>query len=913
MKNFSFVALDLETTGLDESAEIIEIGLVKFIDGEITDKYQTLLKPSKPISKEIEELTGITNEMLKDKPKWAMIEHDVLDFIGQDFLVAHNASFDSGFISRVTDKLIEKIWVDTYQLAKIALPTIPNYKLADIAQFFNLKIEKYHRAANDAEMAGKILLNLAKTLFKYSPFLIQENIELLQNTNDGLTYILKNVQTKIISKFSYDENIHQGQEQNYSNTALNIKEGSETLKPGGIISSCYNNYEYRVEQVNMLKVVDKAFLENKHAIIEAGTGIGKSMAYLIPALIWAQKKEKKVIIATHTIALQEQLFKKEVPFLEKCFEVKLPVAIIKGRNNYICKRRFEKIKVLKKTESKENIFLIQINNWLSETKYGDKEELNLKKYENEYWHQISSQSETCLARKCPFFYKECLYMKNKRHSEKSNIIITNHALLLQDAKINNKLLPEYDYAIIDEAHNLEEEATEQFATKVDLLKVIKLCNQLCKGKNIGIIDRINFQITSSDNLGNFDLVKENIQIIKDETQILKSKVLEIKELFFNSRISNFDETRITQKERMSPEWICFLEQLDELKNFITSLKVKLVKVISYLDSIEKLEDYNKEMDFIVKIISENIETLNIFLEGKNPNYVYWIASNKGNNFQNLIIFTAPIEIGSILSKNLFNDKKSIVLTSATLSVAGSFDYTIKSLGLKGYDILQFTANSPFNYKNKSLICIPSDIPDPTLTSEDNYTKEIINNIKTILKVAKGGVLILLTSNKMLNKIYYALKKDSNLKDKNILTPGIDGSRTTVIKQLKDNISTVVLGVNSFWEGIDVKGDALTTVIIVKLPFVPPTRPVVAARLDKLKENGEMGFFVYSLPKAILKFRQGYGRLIRDKNDWGALIILDQRIISKNYGKQFLSSLPSQRIIQDTSKKVYNSLEKWVNN
>ena len=911
MNKLSFVALDLETTGLNELAEIIEIGLVKFFNGNIIDEYQSFLKPSSPIPKEIEELTGITNEMVKDKASWSLIEAEVLDFIGDNFLVAHNASFDAGFINKVTDKLLDKLWIDTYNLSKIALPTLSNYKLVDMAQHFNFKEFEHHRAVNDASISGNILLKLSEILSQFSPFLIEENIRLLQNKDAGLVFILKNIQKDIISSFGYDKHIHSNIDEEYTNTSLNIKDPAQALKTDGIISRCYNNYEYRIGQVRMLKVVEKAFLESKHATIEAGTGIGKSLAYLIPALIWAQENSKKVIIATHTIALQEQLYKKEIPFLEKCFQVKLPIAIVKGRNNYICKRRFEKNKLLADPEFSKNIFLIQINNWLAKTQLGDKEELNLREFENEYWNQISSQTETCLGRKCSFYYNECLYMNNKRHSERSNIIITNHALLLQNAKINNKLLPEYEYAIVDEAHNLEEEATMQFATKVSLLKIIKVCNQISKGKNIGLIDRINFQIKESVDINASSLISENINTVKQEIKILKDKTMEINEIFSNSTLSNLNEFRITKKERSSDDWLFLFDQLFELNNFLKSLNIKLSKINSYLEESDMLEDFSKEMDFIINIIYEKTQTLTVFLEGEKVDYVYWINSSRNFNINNLTLSIAPIEIGSILNKNLFNIKKSIILTSATLRVAGNFNYVIKSLGLQDYDVLQFTANSPFNYKENSLVCIPTDISDPSLVSDEKYTLEIIENIKSILKIVKGGILILLTSNKMLNNIYYTLKRDIELKNKNILAAGKDGSRTTVINKLKDNKDTVVLGVNSFWEGIDVKGDALSTVIIVKLPFSPPSRPVVAARLDKFRENGEMGFFAYSLPNAILKFRQGYGRLIRDGTDYGTLIVLDKRIITKRYGKQFLYSLPSQKIIQGTSDQICASLKEWI--
>lgn len=915
MESLSFVSLDLETTGFSEKDEIIEIGLIKVLDGKIIDKFQSLVKPIHKISKNIEALTGISNEMVKDRLTWHEIEEEVIKFIEDSYIIAHNVSFDRGFLERSLSVPILNTWVDTYDLAKIAYPTLQSYKLSEIANHLSLVSEGYHRALNDAEIAAKIFLKIIEKLTSMSPFLIEEDLNILKDEENGLSLALKYVQKKALANFSFENKISFEQDREEKETLNLNEEGEEILKPGGIISKHSNSYEYRPDQIKMLKTVSEAFEEEKHAVIEAGTGIGKSMAYLIPALLWSEKNEKKVIIATHTIALQEQLFKKEIPFLEKCFNGKLPVALVKGRTNYLCKRRFEKLKKNSKNISwPEKVFLLQTNHWDKDTKTGDKEELNLKKLDNEFWYHISSQSETCLGRKCPYYFHGCFFIKNKRSSEKSKIIITNHALLLQDAKINNKLLPEHENVIIDEAHNLEDEATEQFASRADLLQINKICNQLSKGKNNGILEKINQVIKDRNDWGNLELLKDNILKAKEDIISLQAKIERLRKDFnFKDLISSIEEIRITEKERNLSEWSYLFDNLQEVKNYLLSLKSKLIKIISWIEVIDALEEMSKEVDFIEKIITEVIDVFTDFLKGEDESKVYWVSVNNSYYKKNIILNISPIEVGYLLEKNLFSVKKSVVLTSATLSVANSFKYTIKELGLDKHDFLWFNAQSPFNFKEQSLIAIPSDLPDPVISSEIEYTDAIIKNIKKISKVVYGGILVLFTSYRMLDNVYNIIKNDKDLVDRMILAHGKDGSRTNIINTLKNNKNSIVLGVNSFWEGIDVKGVSLTTVIIVKLPFTPPTRPVIAARLERLQQKGEKSFFTYSLPRAILKFRQGYGRLIRGNNDWGSLIILDKRVITKRYGEQFLKSLPEQEIVKGTSDKICNILNNWSKN
>lgn len=920
LQDLSFIALDLETTGVDEQAEIIEIGLVKVCQGNIVEKYEKLIKPSKSIPEEITLLTGINNDMVLTKSTWPEIQSEVLEFIDDNLIVAHNASFDRGFLEKALGFELANFWIDTYDLAKIVAPTLPSYKLLYLTQVLNIKIKKNHRALFDAQACAQIFLSLVNSLSTLSPFLLEKILDIyLEEKEEGLPFLLNEIQKNNIANFSFDEKINTKTKKDGNVEEIlkkfTFSQVENFFQPGGLFDLTNDNYQYRPQQINLLKKICQAFLEEKHAILEAGTGTGKSLAYLVPGLFWALENDCSIVISTNTIALQEQLFKKDIPFLEKCFNCSFPVALSKGRSNYLCLRRFELLKSQKqKLNWPEKTFMAQLYIWLENTEMGDKEELNLNSLENQMWSQIASSSETCLNNKCSY-YGKCFYIKNRRMGEKSKIIITNHALLLQDIKHKNKILPNYEYVIVDEAHNLENEAIKQFTNIADLQQLKKLCSQFIKGKNSGIVNklkdlikkRLNFMENAQEILASTEKIKEEVYSVEYSI----SKVLTY--VYGQTNLVNLGEQRITSQERMANWWQDFIKIIKYLLNCLNSLNSKLSSLIYKLDILEGFEEINKEILFFQTKISEIKEIINIFINDENKELVYWLEISNSFKFKNLTLSIAPINVGGLLKEDLFDTKKSVILTSATLAVNNNLNYAAQTFLLKEQEYCTLISESPFHYQEQSIICIPSDLPDPTKVSEENYTQSIIESIKNIIPAVIGGILILFTSYYMLNKVYYGLKKDFDLINYEILAHGKDGSRINLIETLKNKPNSIVLGTNSFWEGIDIKGVGLTTVIIVKLPFLPPSRPITAAKMELIESNGKNSFYNYSLPQAILKFRQGCGRLIRSSKDWGAIVILDNRIVSKKYGNQFLSSIPAQPIIRGSTVKISRILADWMNN
>jgi len=910
----NFIAIDFETTGLTPDAEIIEIGMVKVINGEIKDRYNNLIRPQNPIPQEITSLTGITNEMVSDKKTWPEIVEEVLNFIGEDLLVAHNVDFDKGFLERGLGYILPNLWVDTWDLAKITIPSLPSYQLAFLADFLKVKKLVHHRAVTDAEMTAELFIKLIKSFSRFSPFVMEKILSLLGNEGQGLNFLIKNIYKKNVANYwaatNEDNTLNDGKIKYKSNISYSFQDAETFFAQDGILSENFTDYEFRPQQLKMLKVIQKAFINNYHAVIEAATGTGKSLAYLIPAILWAQEQQCKIMITTNTITLQEQLYQVDIPFLERCFKCKLPVSIVKGRNNYLCLRRFHKIiKENQYLSWREKIFLAQIYSWLEQTKTGDKEEINLNSYENELWLQISSQMETCIGSKCSYS-QQCYYLKNRREADKSNIIITNHSLLLQDIKRDNKILPQHDYLIIDEAHNLEGESLKQFAQEINLKYLKKIISQLIKSKNNGLLQQVlNYLKAQGLESKNADLLAL-ISEIKNDGNSIELNCDECIKTLQNNKWSFLSELRITEEERKTDWWQNLSLLVKNIANNLTAIIHKLNNLINQMEIIEEMEDRVREIRLLANILIDNYLIIEKFLSGDDEEKVYWLQITADN----LVLIITPLNIAKILEEKLFSPKKSVILTSATLVINNSFNHVLEVYGLNKDKTLTLIADSPFDYSRQSMICIPTDLPEPLGITDDEYAKYVTETLIKLIPKINGGILILFTSYQMLNAVYFALKKEESLINKEILAHGKDGSRKTLIETLKNKpYQVVVLGTNSFWEGIDIQGLGLTAVIIVKLPFNPPTRPVIAARLELLEKNKQNSFYKYSLPLAVLRFRQGYGRLIRSKKDWGVLIILDKRVVTKKYGINFIKSLPEQRIITAPTNNITNELANWMEN
>lgn len=683
----------------------------------------------------------------------------------------------------------------------------------------------------------------------------------------------------------------------------------------GILAKEIKGFEYRQEQEEMAQYIQEAINEDRKIIVEAGTGTGKTLAYLIPAIKWAVVNKKKVIIATNTINLQEQLLLKDIPLAKSIIKDEFSYVLVKGRNNYVCKRLFNELALGKNIdigtfsiEAREQIEYIL--KWGNKTKTGDKAELPFEVYPD-VWELVQSTTELCLGKKCPY-RKECFYMKTRMEKMEADILISNHHVFFADLNVRAEtdfdseylILPRYDMVIFDEAHNIESVARSYFSVEVSKISFTRLLNRIYQRKNKrkkekSALIRVEDTIDEKD-LEDSQQYIDLLNTLKEEISILQNigdeyfdeirKIYETNtEAPIKKSLNNFEMT----KSR-------FLENLREKKDiFQTKLADFLNLMMSFNNVIDEEKDKNPEVinfNNHLKMFKAYIDSFKFINSFEDDNYIYWLDINSKRT--NVVLTATPLNIAQKLSTVLFDNLDRLVFASATIVVNGSFDYFKKSLGLDEEDCIEAIIKSPFDYNEQMSVYIPSDIQDSE--NINAFVSDASRFILNILLKTNGKAFILFTSYTMLNQIYYSISK--KLKDKGfeVFLHG-DKPRSQLIKEFKEAENPILFGTTSFWEGVDVQGENLSNVIITKLPFLVPTDPVVSAISKKIEENGGNSFTDFQLPEAIIKFKQGVGRLIRKKTDSGNIFILDNRILKKRYGSLFINALPSQKNIKILEK------------
>ena len=641
--------------------------------------------------------------------------------------------------------------------------------------------------------------------------------------------------------------------------ALNI---DVFFAPGGVIGRAFEGYERRQQQVEMARAVQKALSTKRHLVTEAGTGVGKSLAYLVPAIEKAILGANRVVISTFTIALQEQLINKDIPCLNRCLPWGFKAALAKGKGNYLCKRRLEfAIRRQMGLFDQFSDALSEINNWARRTADGSLSDLPFIP-DSRVWDAVRAEHGNCKGRKCGH-WTSCFCQRAKRELENANVIVTNHALLFSDLALREEefsILPDYKWVIIDEAHNIERVAEEHFGIEISSGSVRFLLDGLYNPRtHKGLL-----VYTGAGNLT--DMVVKAGEAAKE---------------FFKS-VRQWDERHKTQTNGR-----CY-------KNFVEdklSAQIKELRAgLSGLAKQAKDEDERFELTRYVDKCVGLLQDLEAFLPQAKQDYVYWIEVSD-NKREAVYLKSAPLNVGADVKRGLFDKFESVIMTSATLSSGGEkgkggFEFFAGRVGLADYDAVKL--GSPFDYQKQVTIYIEGDLPEP---NDEKFAESACEAVKKYVLRTQGRAFVLFTSYKMLGDFAEQLAewfKENNIE---LLQQGVGLDRTSLLKRFKMDGRFVLFGTDSFWQGVDVAGEALSNVIIVRLPFAVPDTPLLAGRLDKIKEEGGNPFAEYQLPLAIIKFKQGFGRLIRTKTDTGIVVILDPRILSKSYGRSFLAAIP----------------------
>jgi ATP-dependent DNA helicase DinG len=928
----SIVALDIETTGLDPQTDvIIEIGACRFSGHRIEDEFTTLVNPGRHIPEFITGLTGISDEMVRQAPQLREVLDELAAFIGDLPILGHNIQFDLAFFRKY--KLFElNEHIDTFDLASILMPSASRYNLGSLVQQLGIALPANHRALDDARATQAVYQRLFGRAHELPLELLAEIVRHGEPLEWGGSWVFEQIlRTRSREGVQAKKARHQPEslspelvEDKWKSPPIQIpkeplpidpEEAASVLEHGGPFSHYFESYEYRPEQVEMLKAVSNALSYGQHLMVEAGTGVGKSFAYLVPAALFALQNNTRVVISTNTINLQDQLIKKDIPDLCSALGLDLRAAVLKGRSNYLCPRRLELMRKHGPGNAEEMRVLAKVLVWRLENTSGDRTEINLTgPSERDVWVHISAEddactTETCLERTggaCPFF-------RAKQASQNAHILIVNHALLLTDVAVGNRVLPEYDHVIVDEGHHLESATTDSLSyrlTQVDLERLFREAGGSNSGRLGYLLAITHDQISPSD----FALLKQKVERATD----LIWRLQEQARIFFESLAEFISYQREGQpagpyvyQERLLPAtrtqpgwdtvevtWSASSETLSLLISLLGELQKGVTEL--YSDGLEILEDVIGNLGNLYRRLSEAESMIGSMIFDPVADYVYWVEINPNN--KRLALNAAPIRVGPLVEKYLWHEKRSVVLTSATLTTHGEFDYLRNTLSADEAD--ELALGSPFDYESAALLYIANDIAEPNARE---YQGQLDRTLINLCRSSGGRALVLFTSYAQLKRTSKNITGPLAQQDIVIYEQGEGASANVLLESFKSSERAVLLGTRSFWEGVDVPGEALSVLVIVKLPFDVPSNPLIAARAETFDDP----FNEYHLPEAILRFRQGFGRLIRTQSDRGVVAILDRRVLTKAYGKLFIESLPQCTLRVGPLATLPSAAAKWL--
>ncbi|MDQ3180210.1 MAG: DEAD/DEAH box helicase [Acidobacteriota bacterium] len=636
----------------------------------------------------------------------------------------------------------------------------------------------------------------------------------------------------------------------------------EIFGKNGLIAKHHKEYEYRAGQIQMAEAVLRAFEQKKHLIVEAGTGTGKTLAYLVPAIAAALGKKKRIIISTGTKNLQEQLMEKDIPFLQKVLPKKFSAAYMKGRSNYACLNRIAKAENQPILEGLDEMdYFDEVRHWARESATGDRSELINLPENLSFWSRINAKSETCLGQKCPDF-EPCFITRMRGRAEEADIVIVNHHLFFADLNIRGneygRVLPDYAAVIFDEAHLIEDIAADYFGFQVSSFQLDEL-------------------VRDADNLPITDAI-----VTRDLTKIC-ARIIGLADQFW----VRFAQTR-GQDGRFPLLPNAFAQKGRDGDINTTPLGEAYFALDSALERLETaldiFADKMTEAESLIRRVRQTRFDLDFVCTQAEKNYVYWLEKRGRGMF----LRASPIDVSTLLQEKLFDKVETVVMTSATLSTGGKFDFIKDRLGLDNGKTDTLLAPSSFDYQRQAIIYLPKAMPEP---SSPDFSQMAASEIIKLLNVTGGYAFVLCTSNYSMNALYELVSMRVNF------PCFVQGSmaKAGLLEKFRQTPNAVLFATSSFWQGVDVRGDQLSCVIIDKLPFAVPSDPIVAARTKFIDENGGKSFFDYSVPNAIISLKQGIGRLIRSSTDKGVIAILDSRLRTKGYGRDFLNSLPKTKI------------------
>ena len=894
-----YVALDLETTGLDPTHDrVIEVGAVAFTPEQVLGRLEQLVDPGRSVPEAVLRLTRIDPAQLRGAGPAAPVLAALADLLRGREPVGHGASLDIDFL------VAAGLWpdgteiLDTLHLARILLPGSPSHSLPALALELGLEQPRPHRALDDADATRQLLLRLREVAAGLDEPLKESLLALVAPYGWPIARFFAEALTASapVSERQLRDSHHRQSRAEREPIDWDPEEMAGLLLPEGPLAAAFPEYEHRESQLQMLVAVAQIMERGGRLVVEAGTGTGKSIAYLIPAIARSLARGEKVIVSTATHTLQEQLLGKDLPFLRQWLPWEFDAVLLKGRSNYLSLRRWRRYLAEPCHDSEELRFKLKVLAWLNRTDSGDRSELRLQGKEEVFWARVASDPMDCVGVFCTA--EDCYVHRARAEAERADLVVVNHALLLADAAQGGGVLPAFEHLVVDEAHHLEDAATQGLRREADGPALVALLERL---------STLITAVAAQPRLGAGQELAEAPALAEDARRrvaALFEHAAELVRSLLPDAGRRDDAVRLGPVVRTASGWPRLAELASDVSTALAGLDARLRRAVAggrdWLGGDEPDADL-REMEIIRTRVAEARELIREALLEPDANQVYWFSQI--SRAADAVLRAAPLNVGGLLREHVFDPRQSVVFTSASLAVGGTFDYFRQRVGLEREPEMLILA-SPFDYLNQALVCLPSGLPEPQ--SED-FGAAVVRVVADIAGRIGGRTLALFTSHRQLRDTYFELKQRHDLDDILILGQGLDGQRRQVLKSFEESQRALLLGTASFWEGIDIPGDRLSCVVMVRLPFPVPTEPVFAARAEQVADS----FALYALPMAALKLKQGFGRLIRRNSDRGAVVILDNRISSRDYGRAFIEVLPRAAMYTGPVTGVGERIESWL--
>ncbi len=928
----TIVAIDLETTGVDPSSDgIIEVGAVKFRGGEELGRFSSVVNPHRKLSSFIIDLTGITQDDVDRGAEWERVKPMLTEFLGSHAILGHNVGFDAAFL-RANGVTPKGGSYDTSEMARIVMPNGPEYGLGRLSERFELLHDNPHRALSDALATRDLFLILLEKFEKLDAGTLEVMRRLGVSSRWSIGPLAAQVLEAMPPERRKSETGPAGidlkslsarlrtRSNGHVSAAPTAPAAAETppaslseavnaiFAEDGALSRLLPGHEARPEQAQMAETVADAIEQQSNLVVEAGTGVGKSLAYLIPAALHAMCNNLRVIVSTNTINLQEQLLNKDLNIVAEVLKELDPAgqplksAQLKGRANYLCFRRWSYAVNSTQPDEREAGLLAKLLVWLQETASGDRSELALGR-DGGMFTRYSAQG----AAGCPPQEGPCFLRRARAEATTSNVVVINHAMLMSDIAMGGGLLPEHDVLIVDEAHHLQDAATRHLGISVRQ-------SQLAADLSLALGDTgaIAAYATALQSSGQENVALNPVPQMMQEVMTATARASELAGDCFGA-ISEFaqfvarhtmgNDVRLTDSVRELPQWSPVAETADNLVTALGEAATGMGRMLARKDSIDESDGHESAAVLNLSAVYEAITTahegMRQALIEPESGFVYWLSVIGGGRF--VEVNGAPLDVSPILRDQLFERDVTTVLTGATLSHGGSFERITSSIGLD--DAGELALGSPFDYRQAALIAVPEDISEPGGTG---YAQGVAAALEAVAKGVRGRTLALFTSNSALENARKAIVGPLAQLGIKVIGQGHDGPPHRIMRTLAAEDDIVALGVSSLWEGADLQGASLDALVMARLPFPVPSDPVFSARSELFED----GFGEYAVPEAVLRFRQGFGRLIRAKTDRGMFVILDRRILSKGYGRSFQRALPKSTVRRTVIEELEDLGRKW---